>query len=74
MTRRTVKVWEVSYHVPDDHSAAHGGSGGDGFFTRRFRRAADACAFAATVECYGRPAKAEAYTVSVETARRWGVL
>ena len=50
-------VFEVLYHVDDNHPMAHGGPAGDGSFIARFHNEAKAKAFAAKHECYGQPAK-----------------
>jgi hypothetical protein len=39
MASAEVRVFEILYHVSDDHPSAHGGPAGDGSFVMRFRRA-----------------------------------
>lgn len=50
-------VFEVLYHVDDDHPMANGGPAGDGSFIARFRDEKKAESFASKHECYGQPCK-----------------
>ncbi len=59
--------------VADDHPSAYGGPAGDGSFTYRTRKLADATRFAAGQLYYGKPAKVNLYEASRATARRWGL-
>ena len=54
---RVYTVFEVLYHVDDDHSMAHGGPAGDGSFIARFRDEERARSFAARHEYCGQPCK-----------------
>lgn len=73
MASKTVKVYEVLYVVDDDHPQSHGGAMGDGSFIARFRKQADAEAFASGKRCYSGPAKVHADEVPRRIAQRWGV-
>ena len=70
---KLVTVWTVLFLVDDGHAAAHGGAMGDGSFTARFRKEADAVAFAKGREYYGKPAKVSRDDVPRRIAQRWGM-
>ena len=48
-------VFEVVYHVDDDHPMANGGPAGDGSFIARFHDESRAKVFAARNTYYGKP-------------------
>lgn len=73
MPERTIRVFEVIYHVEDDHPASHGGAAGDGSFIYRTKSERDANLFASGRTYYGKPAVAAPVDVPKRLARRWGV-
>lgn len=73
MASATVRVFEVLYHVPDDHPSAHGGAAGDGSFIFRTRDEAEATRFASNQRYYGARVKVEAIDAPRKLAKRWGL-
>lgn len=69
---KTKIVFEVLYHVADDHPMAGGGPAADGSFVERFRKRADAERFAKAKTFYGKPSRVHEAEVSAALARRWG--
>ncbi len=69
----TVKVFEVCYHVADNHALSHGGACGDGSFTFRTRDERKANQFAETHAYYGKKSEVHVAMVPRKLASRWGV-
>lgn len=70
---KTIRVYEVLYHVPDGHPDDHGGAAGDGSFIYRTRSRTDAQRFATGRRAYQGPAVVESADVPASVARRWGL-
>ncbi len=68
-----IKVYEVTYHVADDHVQSHGGAFGDGSFTFRTRDEKKANNFAETHAYYGKKAEVRAIMAPRRLVSRWGV-
>lgn len=70
---KLVTVYEVMFHVADDHPQAHGGNAGDGSFCFRTGSKRDADAFAKTHDYYGKPCEVHKSELPPRIANRYGV-
>ena len=67
---KTKIVFEVLYHVADDHPMAGGGPAADGSFVERFRKRADAERFASGGRSLSAAAKTEVCCEARKNPRR----
>jgi hypothetical protein len=72
MASKTIKVFEVLYHS-DNPRDAYAGAAGDGSFIARFRKRADAEAFARGKRCYSGDASVSECDAPRRLAQRWGL-